>query len=105
MFCAFAGDPLILRIYGQAKTIHRQDADWADLYPLFPPNNGARNIFIVAIDRVQTSCGFAVPLMDYQKDRTILTDWSAKKTDEQMTSYWKEKNLTSIDGFPTGLLD
>jgi len=105
MFCAFEGDPLILRIYGKARTIHRQDAAWADYYSLFPSNNGARNIFIVEIDRVQTSCGFAVPLMDYTKDRTILTDWSAKKTEAQMTSYWREKNVTSIDGFPTGLFD
>jgi len=88
MFCAFNGAPLILRIYGSAKTIHRQDKAWKDYYSQFPNNNGARNIFLVEIESVQTSCGFAVPLMDYQEDRTILTDWSAKKTDEQMESYW-----------------
>ena len=105
MFCAFEGEPLILRIYGSARTIHRQDPDWEKYYAEFPTNNGARNIFLVDIDNVQTSCGFAVPYMDYKEDRTILTDWSGKKTDEQMQSYWKEKNVNSIDGFPTGLFD
>lgn len=105
MFCAFDGDPLILRVYGKAKTIHRQDKEWDEYYQQFPQNNGARNIFLVEIESVQTSCGFAVPYMDYKEDRTILTDWSAKKTDEQMKSYWEEKNVSSIDGLPTGLFD
>jgi predicted pyridoxine 5'-phosphate oxidase superfamily flavin-nucleotide-binding protein len=105
MFCAFEGDPLILRVYGRAETIHRQDEKWEAYYQHFPTNNGARNIFHLHIESVQTSCGFAVPLMDYQEDRTILTDWSAKKADDQMRSYWAEKNVTSIDGFPTGLFD
>lgn len=105
MFCAFDGDPLILRVYGKAKTVHRQDAEWDEYYGHFPSNNGARNIFLVEVESVQTSCGFAVPLMDYQEDRTILTDWSAKKTDDQMKYYWEEKNVTSIDGLPTGLFD
>ena len=105
MFCAFDGEPMILRVYGKAKTIHRQDAEWDKFYSHFPRNNGARNIFLVEVESVQTSCGFAVPLMDYQEDRTILTDWSAKKTDNQMKSYWEEKNTTSIDGFETGLFD
>ncbi len=105
MFCAFDGDPLILRVYGTAKTIHRQDKEWDEYYQHFPQNNGARNIFLVEIESVQTSCGFAVPYMDYKEDRTILTDWSAKKTDEQMKSYWEEKNVTSIDGLPTGLFE
>lgn len=105
MFCAFEGDPMILRVYGKAKTIHRQDKEWGTYYGLFPQNNGARNIFLVDIDTVQTSCGFAVPLMDYKEDRTILTDWSAKKNDDEIKSYWEEKNVTSIDGLPTGLFD
>ena len=105
MFCAFEGDPLILRVYGKAKTIHRQDKEWNINYRQFPQNNGARNIFLVEIESVQTSCGFAVPLMKYQKNRTILTDWSAKKNDNEIKSYWEEKNVTSIDGLPTGLFD
>lgn len=105
MFCAFDGPPLILRIYGKAKTIHRQDAEWDEYYKHFNPDKGARNIFLLEIETVQTSCGFAVPLMDYKEDRDLLTKSMNKKTDEEIQAYWKEKNSESIDGLPTGLFD
>ncbi|RKQ43417.1 pyridoxamine 5'-phosphate oxidase [Roseivirga pacifica] len=105
MFCAFEGKPLILRLYGTAQTIHRQDADWDKYYNLFPADEGARNIFVMDIDSVQTSCGFGVPLMDYQEDRTILPDWTAKIGADGVKEYWEKKNVTSIDGLPTGIFD
>ena len=105
MFCAFAGKPLILRLYGTAQTIHRQDTDWDKYYSLFPTDEGARNIFVMDIDSVQTSCGFGVPLMDYQEDRTILPDWTAKIGADGVKEYWEKKNVTSIDGLPTGIFD
>ncbi len=105
MFCAFEGKPLILRLYGTARAIHQQDEDWKKFQPLFPEDNGARNIFIVEVSSVQTSCGFAVPLMDYKEDRPILKDWAASKGKEGIREYWQEKNITSIDGLPTGLFD
>ena len=105
MFCAFDGPPLILRIYGTAKTIHRQDPKWEDYYGHFIPDKGARNIFLLEIETVQTSCGFAVPLMDYKEDRDLLTKSMAKKSDEEIQEYWKEKNMESIDGLPTGLFE
>lgn len=105
MFCAFDGPPLILRIYGTAKTIHRQDAEWDEYYAHFNPDKGARNIFLLEIETVQTSCGFAVPFMDYKEDRDLLTKSMNKKTDDEIQEYWKEKNTESIDGLPTGLFD
>ncbi|WP_420386012.1 pyridoxamine 5'-phosphate oxidase family protein [Roseivirga sp.] len=105
MFCAFEGKPLILRLFGTARTIHEQDADWDKYYAMFPPSNGARNIFVVDLSSVQTSCGFGVPLMDYKEDRPVLADWAERKGKEGIREYWNEKNLISIDGLPTGLLD
>ncbi|MXY26754.1 pyridoxamine 5'-phosphate oxidase family protein, partial [Candidatus Poribacteria bacterium] len=64
MFTAFEDDPLILRIYGTAKTIHKNDTEWQQLSPLLPSLPGARQIFDLNVDLVQTSCGFAVPLYD-----------------------------------------
>ncbi len=64
MFCAFEGKPLILRLYGTARAVHEGDADWDDLAGQFPPMRGARNVFDVAVDLVQTSCGFGVPLYE-----------------------------------------
>ncbi len=57
MFCAFTGDPVILRLYGSARAVHHTDPEWPALFALFAPLPGARQIFDVAIDLVQTSCG------------------------------------------------
>ncbi len=105
MFCAFDGKPLILRLYGTARTIHSQDEEWSELYANFTPTIGARQIFDMKLDSAQTSCGFAVPLMDYKKDRQILIDWTEKKSEAELLEYWKDKNEKSIDGKPTGILE
>lgn len=104
MFCAFDGKPLILRLYGSAKVVHRNDAAWQDLFPLFTPLPGARQIFDVAIDLVQTSCGMAVPNFSYVGERELLSDWAARKDDEGLKRYWAESNQASIDGIPTHIL-
>jgi hypothetical protein len=105
MFCAFSGKPLILRLYGTARAIHEGEAGWADLIDLFPPMRGARNIFDMKVDLVQTSCGFGVPLYEYQEQRTLMDSWAANKGEEGLRAYHAQKNRVSIDGFPTGLPD
>lgn len=104
MFCAFESAPLILRLYGTAKVIHKNDAEWDALYPLLEPIAGARQIFDLAIDLVQTSCGMAVPYFSYQQDRELLTDWAVKKGDGGLQQYWEEKNQSSLDNIPTHIL-
>lgn len=101
MFCAFEGPPLILRLYGSARAIHLNDPEWNDLYALFKPLPGARQIFELAIDLVQTSCGAGVSLYQYLGDREALNEWSRKKGEEGVRQYWLDKNQFSIDGLPT----
>lgn len=103
MWCAFAGAPLILRAYGTARAVHPGDPDWEELYSGFKPIPGARQIFDMAVDMVQTSCGMAVPYLDFNAERTLLRDWADKKSEGEMQQYWEEKNLTSIDGLDTGM--
>jgi hypothetical protein len=105
MFCAFAGDPLILRLYGTAKAIHRGDPEWTELIPLFPPQPGARQIFDVAIDLVQTSCGFGVPFYTYDGEREMLTNWAEKKGEAGIRQYWTDKNQQSLDGISTHIVE
>jgi hypothetical protein len=104
MFCAFDKEPVILRLYGSAKVVHRYDPEWDVLFPLFKPLPGARQIFDIAIHRVQTSCGMAVPYLSYVGDRELLSEWATKKGDEGLKRYWAEKNQTSIDGIPTHII-
>lgn len=105
LFTAFEGNPLILRFYGDAKVVHRGDAAWDDLYRHFPDSPGARQIFDLNVDLVQTSCGMAVPYYDYVGDRTLLHDWAVKKGGEGLRQYWQKKNQTSIDGLPTQIVE
>ncbi len=104
MFCAFDGSPLILRLYGTAKVTHRGDPEWEALFSVFEPLPGARQIFDLSIDLVQTSCGMAVPCYSYLGDRELLNDWAAKKGENQIRQYWEEKNQISLDGIPTNIM-
>ena len=104
MFCAFEGSPLILRLYGTANVIHRNGPGWDGLFDLFKPLPGARQIFDVSLDLVQTSCGMAVPNYAYVGNRELLSDWAVRKGDDGIKRYWEEKNQKSIDGIPTRIV-
>ena len=104
MWCAFEGPARILRVYGTVQVVHPRDARWAEFSTQLPSTTGTRQYFLVSIDMVLTSCGEAVPLMDYVGDRRILSEWAEKKGKEGIAEYWEKKNQLSIDGKPTGIL-
>lgn len=103
MWCSFTTRPLILRAYGTARAVHRNDPDWSTLAAQLPDQPGARQIFDVAIDLVQSSCGFAVPFMDHRSDRPVLKTWAEDKGSDGLTAYWDTRNRETIDGLPTGI--
>lgn len=105
MFCAFDGEPLIVRVYGHAKVLHPHDAGWSELASLFPDLAGARQIFDVGIDLVQTSCGTGIPVFDYVRERgpQELVPFYADMSQQQLADYWGRRNLVSIDGKATGI--
>lgn len=105
MFCAFEGKPLILRLYGQAKIYHHRDAEFSTYIDLFDENAGTRQIIEMEVEMVQTSCGYAVPFLDYKEERTTLNDWARKQGPERIQEYWKNKNTESIDGFETKIFE
>ena len=107
MFCAFEGDAMILRVYGQAAVIHPRDAEWHQASAGFPEIAGSRQIFDLAIDLVQTSCGTGVPIMEFKKSRAEdeLVPYYEKMGPDGVRDYWKRKNTRSIDGRPTGIFD
>ena len=103
MFCAFQGPPMILRLYGKAEVYHAHDSEWSELVKYFPETTGSRQLIVLDIDLVQTSCGFGVPLMDYKGERELLGPWAEEKGEDGLRAYWTEKNVTSLDGHPTGI--
>lgn len=105
MWCGFEKRPMILRTYGSATTLHPRDADFDTLNALFPEAVGARQLYDLKVDLVQTSCGFAVPFYDHQGPREVLTKWADDKGPEGISTYWRERNQRNIDDLPTGILD
>tara|TARA_B100001059_G_scaffold229674_1_gene262603 strand:- start:1619 stop:2167 length:549 start_codon:yes stop_codon:yes gene_type:complete len=104
MFCSFDKQPLILRIYGSAEVIYPDHPKWPELIRLFPEYTGARQIFDLQIELVQTSCGFAVPFYEFKAERDTLTKWADGRGAEGVETYWSEKNLLSLDGKKTGMV-
>lgn len=103
MFCAFEDPPVILRLYGEAKIYQPLSAEYKNLISEFDDCPGARQIVYLKVDLVQTSCGYGVPLYDYQGERPTLVKWAEAKGVAGLKAYRKEKNSFSIDGLPTGL--
>lgn len=105
MFCAFEGDALILRTYGQAQTLHPGDDGWDTSIAQFPEMAGSRQIFDMTIDLVQTSCGTGVPVMMFDHDRgpNELLPFYADMGTDGVADFWQRRNAESIDGKPTGI--
>ena len=105
MFCSFDKHPVILRLYGQATIIHARDSDWGQMTSLFPDYTGARQVFLLNLTMVQTSCGYAVPYLEYRDERPTLDKWADKKGRDGIIEYWGEKNTRSLDDHETGILE
>jgi len=103
MFCAFDGPPNILRLYGKGYTVLPTDTDWKVLSPLFSELPGVRQIIVADIYKVQTSCGYSVPLYEHAGERDHAIKWVEKKGAEGLEQYKAEKNMVSMDGLPTAL--
>ena len=100
MFCAFEGEPRIVRLHGSGQVLEPEDAGFAELERLFPENPGTRTIVKVTLKRVADSCGFAVPFYDYLGGRPTLDKWAGKKGKEGLDDYRHKNNQLSIDGLP-----
>lgn len=100
MMCAFDGPPDVVRLHGRGRIVLPDDAEFAELLAHFKPRRGQRTIVVVDVERVSTSCGFAVPFFDYRGDRDLLEKWAEHKTDDDLDEYHRTRNAESIDGMP-----
>jgi Pyridoxamine 5'-phosphate oxidase len=103
MFCSFTDKPLILRLYGQGKVVSPGSPQWDHLIDRFTDLPGKRQLILLQIESVQTSCGYGVPIYELQTERSTLLDWATTKGTAGVSAYQRQKNLTSIDGLPTYL--
>lgn len=100
MFCAFNRPALIMRLYGHGVAVLPQDERWVALAAQFPVLPGVRQIFTVAVDSIQTSCGWGVPEMTLTRERQTLVKYHAQRSADDLLSVMV-KRTRSIDGLPT----
>lgn len=99
MVCNFQQPALILRIYGTGRAVLPADAGWEELAAHFTLLPGTRQIFDIAIQSVQTSCGWGVPVMAVERERQTLLKVHANADPAQWTAS-VGLHLSSIDGLP-----
>lgn len=99
MFCAFDRPALIFRIYGHGRAVLPQDADWDALAGHFTIERGVRQIFEIAVESVQTSCGWAVPFMIFDRERDTLRKYYANESAAERMAKYAVRDR-SIDGLP-----
>lgn len=100
LFCAFEGPPKIVRLYGRGTVVAAGDARFDALVARFPPYPGVRSVIVAELDRISDSCGYGIPLMRWEGDRTQLTQWAERKGPDGVVAYRRERNARSIDGLP-----
>lgn len=105
MFCSFSRMAQIMRLFGTGRVAHRGTHEWQSHIGLFEDMPGARQIVFIDVEKVQTSCGYSVPQMDFVAHRETLNKWATGRGEEGLKSYRAEKNMVSLDGLPTGFIE
>ncbi|ASC72903.1 hypothetical protein XM38_038630 [Halomicronema hongdechloris C2206] len=100
MFCAFQGAPQILRLYGTGHVYELGTTEFQQYTQHFKRLPGARAVIRVRLSRISDSCGYGVPLYDFQGQRETLSKWAQKKGETRLATYRQQKNRTSLDGLP-----
>ena len=100
MFCAFQEPPDIIRVYGHGRAIEAHEPGFATLAQHFPVFEHVRSVIVIEVERVVDSCGYGVPLFQYEGERTQLQKWGRKSGAQGLKDYRARKNRKSIDGLP-----
>ncbi len=109
MLCAFSGPPRIVRLHGRGELLRPGDDGFDALLeqaafedPAIP--EARRAIVRVDVSRIADSCGYGVPLMEYEGQRPHSTLAARKrlrtKGPEGYAKFVAERNAESLDGLP-----
>ncbi|MFA5965906.1 MAG: pyridoxamine 5'-phosphate oxidase family protein [Sphingomonas sp.] len=99
MFCAFDNPALILRLYGRGSFVVAGEPGYDALAAHFPRLPGARQIFDITVESLQTSCGWGVPRMTLDSQRLTLAKYHAQQAPEKRLAQIADRTR-SIDGLP-----
>jgi hypothetical protein len=71
MFCSFDSKPMTLRLYGKGEVVERKTERFQEL--LERHSEGVlpwiRQLIILHLDEARTSCGYAVPQLEFVAER------------------------------------
>ncbi len=81
MLCSFGPTAGILRLYGTGRRLDLDDPEFRkyathfadDLHPY------VRQVFLIDVEKLQTSCGYAVPRYELIEERETLDKWCERK--------------------------
>ncbi len=100
MFCALEGRPRILRLQGSGEVLELGSGEFERLRPLFPELPGARSIIRANVKRIADSCGWGVPLYEFQGPRDKLLRYAETLGPERLCEAHLTVNAKSIEGLP-----
>ncbi len=122
MFCSFETLPRILRFFCRGRVVEWDQREFEPLLGRMGKRrvDGGRAIIVLDVWKVQTSCGYGVPLLStsspsrdgdgsvdaqsYLGDRRTMGHWASKKVEKnELQAYQRDMNAYSLDGLP-GLL-
>jgi|Deesub1362A_J573_1020465.scaffolds.fasta_scaffold09491_2 hypothetical protein len=84
MFCSFDAKPMVLRLYCRGEVLPLDEAERRGLLArmkLEVPSY-ARQVILLHIQEVMTSCGYGVPYYKYLGERETLREWCKRKQAE-----------------------
>ncbi|KAK3629902.1 hypothetical protein LTR56_017797 [Elasticomyces elasticus] len=119
MFCSFDKSPQIMRWFCKGTVVERDTPEFEKTLGRMGKEKiiGARAVILLDVFKVQTSCGYAVPLVNttldpakieegpraYLEDRKTLGHWAGKQVENgTLHAYHQTMNTRSLDGC-TGL--
>lgn len=73
MACSFDGDAAIVRLYGKATVQAFHESPYGDQLlddDRRGPNLNIRQVIVLDVESTMTSCGYGVPIMEFQRHRT-----------------------------------
>lgn len=101
MMCAFRGPPKIYRFHGTGETVMPNDEGYEALAAQFDLSFvGVRAIIKVNVTRISDSCGYGVPLYQFESQREISPKYVQQRGGDHIRNYFAENNSTSLDGLP-----
>ncbi|KAJ1646210.1 hypothetical protein LPJ64_002274 [Coemansia asiatica] len=109
MLCAFEGSPRIMRLFGTGTVYEPGTSEFDSLFSEHYASEWGsaeklklvRTIIDIKVHLVGQSCGFAVPLMNFESERKTLVNSYKSETEEVIAKKCNRDNSFSIDGIPS----